>query len=81
MFTGLQRLTSLRISYQAAKKRTEPYTKLVEELLEVVPRFISRQGSVRKYAGNTVQSVQMIGLREGRGSCSRVAGECGQSSP
>ena len=66
VFTVLQLLTSLRISYEAAKKRTEPYTKPVEQLPEIVPRFICRQGSVRKYAGNTVQFVQMIGVREGR---------------
>ena len=32
VFTVLRLLTPLRISYAAAKKRAEPYTKIVEEL-------------------------------------------------
>ena len=32
MFTVLRLLTPLKMSYEAAKKRTEPYTKIVEEL-------------------------------------------------
>jgi uncharacterized protein YecE (DUF72 family) len=31
-FTVLRLLTSLKMSYEAAKKRAEPYTKIVEEL-------------------------------------------------
>ena len=31
----LRLLTPLRISYETAKKRTEPYTKIVEELPEM----------------------------------------------
>ncbi len=32
VFTVLRLLTPLRMSYEAAKKRAEPYTKIVEEL-------------------------------------------------
>jgi hypothetical protein len=32
VFTVLRLLTPLKISYEAAKKRAEPYTKIVEEL-------------------------------------------------
>lgn len=34
-FTVLRLLTPLRMSYEAAKKRAEPYTKVVEELPEM----------------------------------------------
>lgn len=34
-FTVLRLLTPLKMSYEAAKKRTEPYTKIVEELPEM----------------------------------------------
>lgn len=34
-FTVLRLLTPLKISYEAAKKRAEPYTKIVEELPEM----------------------------------------------
>lgn len=34
-FTVLHLLTPLKMSYEAAKKRTEPYTKVVEELPEM----------------------------------------------
>jgi uncharacterized protein YecE (DUF72 family) len=34
-FTVLRLLTPLKMSYEAAKKRAEPYTKLVEELPEM----------------------------------------------
>ena len=34
-FTVLRLLTPLKISYEAAKKRAEPYTKLVGELPEM----------------------------------------------
>jgi len=34
-FTVLRILTPLKMSYEAAKKRTEPYTKIVEELPEM----------------------------------------------
>ena len=32
VFTVLRLLTPLKMSYEAAKKRAEPYTKIVEEL-------------------------------------------------
>lgn len=32
LFTGLRLLTPLNVSYEAAKKRAEPYTKIVEVL-------------------------------------------------
>ena len=32
VFTVLRLLTPLKLSYEAAKKRAEPYTKIVEEL-------------------------------------------------
>jgi uncharacterized protein YecE (DUF72 family) len=35
MFTVLRLLTPLKMSYEAAKKRAEPYTKIVEELPEM----------------------------------------------
>ena len=34
-FTVLRLLTPLKMSYEAAKKRAEPYNKIVEELLEM----------------------------------------------
>jgi hypothetical protein len=34
-FTVLRLLTPLKMSYEAAKKRAEPYTKIVEELPEM----------------------------------------------
>lgn len=34
-FTILRLLTPLKMSYEAAKKRAEPYTKIVEELPEM----------------------------------------------
>jgi hypothetical protein len=34
-FPVLRLLTSLKMSYEAAKKRAEPYTKIVEELPEM----------------------------------------------
>lgn len=34
-FTVLRLLTSLKMSYEAAKKRAEPYTRIVEELPEM----------------------------------------------
>jgi uncharacterized protein YecE (DUF72 family) len=34
-FTVLRLLTPLKMSYEAAKKRAEPYTRLVEELPEM----------------------------------------------
>ena len=34
-FTALRLLTPLKMSYEAAKKRTEPYTRIVEELPEM----------------------------------------------
>lgn len=34
-FTVLRLLTALKMSYEAAKKRAEPYTKIVEELPEM----------------------------------------------
>ena len=37
-FTVLRLLTPLKISYEAAKKRAEPYTKIVEELLQMNKR-------------------------------------------
>ncbi|HEV8327080.1 MAG TPA: DUF72 domain-containing protein [Nitrospiraceae bacterium] len=35
VFTVLRLLTPLKMSYEAAKKRAEPYTKIVEELPEM----------------------------------------------
>ena len=35
VFTVLRLLTPLKISYEAAKKRAEPYTKIVEELSQM----------------------------------------------
>jgi uncharacterized protein YecE (DUF72 family) len=35
VFTVLRLLTPLKMSYEAAKKRAEPYTKIVEELLHM----------------------------------------------
>jgi len=35
LFTVLRFLTPLKMSYEAAKKRAEPYTKLVDELLDM----------------------------------------------
>lgn len=35
MFTVLRLLTPLKMSYEAAKKRAEPYTKIVEELPQI----------------------------------------------
>ncbi|MDH5194018.1 MAG: hypothetical protein OEW32_10075 [Nitrospira sp.] len=34
-FTVLRLLTPLKMSYEAVKKRAEPYTKVVEELLKI----------------------------------------------
>jgi hypothetical protein len=34
-FTVLRLLTPLKMSYEAAKKRAEPYTKIVEELSQM----------------------------------------------
>jgi hypothetical protein len=34
-FTVLKPLTPLKMSYEAAKKRAEPYTKIIEELPEM----------------------------------------------
>jgi uncharacterized protein YecE (DUF72 family) len=34
-FTVLRLLTPLNMSYEAAKKRAEPYTKIVDELLDM----------------------------------------------
>jgi len=41
-FTVLRLLTPLKISYEAAKKRAEPYTKIVEEL----PQMNKRGGAI-----------------------------------
>ena len=38
VFTVLRLLMPLKMSYEAAKKRAEPYTKIVEELLQVRTR-------------------------------------------
>jgi len=38
VFTVLRLLTPLKMSYKAAKKRAEPYTKIVEELPQVRTR-------------------------------------------
>ena len=35
VFTVLRLLTPLKLSYEAAKKRAEPYTKIVEELSQM----------------------------------------------
>ena len=35
LFTVLRLLTPLKMSYEAAKKRAEPYTKIVEELPQI----------------------------------------------
>jgi len=35
VFTVLRLLTPLMLSYEASKKRAEPYTKIVEELLQM----------------------------------------------
>jgi hypothetical protein len=43
LFSVLRLLTPLEMSYEAAKKRAEPYTKIVEELPDVLPHLNSRQ--------------------------------------
>lgn len=57
-FTVLRLLTPLKMSYEAAKKRAEPYTKIVEELPQDAARH---RGPVEERSG-----------REAKGVCFRL---------
>lgn len=71
-FTVLRLLTPLKMSYEAARKRAEPYTKIVEELSEMrrgtvdlVKRFV--EGKRKAYVlvnnrseGNASLTIQVL---------------------
>lgn len=74
-FTVLRLLTPLKISYEAAKKRAEPYTKIVGELpemrrdtVELVRNAVAENGRAyvpvnNRSEGNaplTVQALKML---------------------
>ena len=62
-FTVLRLLTPLKMSYEAAKKRAEPYTKIVEELPTMRRETVER---VRKVmAENRRAYVPVKNLSEG----------------
>ena len=62
-FTVLRLLTPLKMSYEAAKKRAEPYTKIVEELPEMRRETVElgQEGGQRRVAAPMCWSI--IGLR------------------
>lgn len=59
-FTVLRLLTPLKISYEAAKKRAEPYTKIVEELPEMRRETLDL---VKKAVGEKRQAYVLVNNR------------------
>lgn len=71
-FTVLRLLTPLKMTYQAAKQRAEPYTKIVEELQQMRQETVDLvkaavRGTVKAYVlvnnraeGNAPMTVQAI---------------------
>jgi len=59
-FTVLRLLTPLKMSYEAAKKRAEPYTKIVEELPEM---RLDTVDLVRKAVGENRRTYVLVNNR------------------
>ena len=62
-FTVLRLLTPLKMSYEAAKKRAEPYTKIVDELPEMQRDTVDL---VKKAVGENRKVYVLVNNRIGR---------------
>jgi len=61
-FTVLRLLTPLKMSYEAAKKRAEPYTKIVEEIPEMRRDTVEL---VKKAVGENRKAYVLVNRSEG----------------
>ncbi len=64
VFTVLRLLTPLKMSYEAAKKRAEPYTKIVEEL----PQMRRETVQVVRQAVNEGRHAYVLGNNRSEGN-------------
>ena len=64
-FTVLRLLTPLKMSYEAAKKRAEPYTKIVER----TTRDETRDGGARQEGRSREPASLCVGQQSFRGEC------------